>query len=293
MVRPPLVAGLFYPRTRDSLIGELERSFLHRSGPGALPQAAKEGPGRIVAALAPHAGYRYSGPIAARTYAALAGDGIPETVVILAPAHFRAGAPLAVWTRGQWETPLGRLSVDEELTHALVSAGGGLEEDPEPHWGYAGGPEHSIEVQLPFLQFVYPQGAPSIVPIAVSERDFSSLTEAGQTIGEVIRGFGKKVVLIASADLSHYEPQERAERQDGDALGRFAEGDARGVFECVRRYPTQSDLLCSIPVLTASRILGTRKGRILGYSTSGSETHNFAEVVGYGSAILEKEEDSP
>ncbi|MCS7223140.1 MAG: AmmeMemoRadiSam system protein B [Armatimonadetes bacterium] len=289
MNRPPLVAGLFYPRLASALIKEIERCFLHQSGPGALPQVNQQGPNKIVAALAPHAGYRYSGPTAARTYYALAQDGIPETVVIIAPAHFRPGAPLAIWTGGFWETPLGRLTVDDDLVRALIASDPNLQGDNEPHWGYAGGPEHSIEVQLPFLQLVYADKPPAIVCIAVSERDLRTLLEAGQAMAEVIREYGKRVVLLVSADLTHYEPHERAKVQDKDALDRFVERDPVGLYRTIVQYPTQSDLLTAIPVLETARRLGVTSGRVLGYATSGEETGDFRQVVGYGSAVLERE----
>ena len=292
MVRPMCVAGLFYPQEPRALRHLLEQCFTHRLGPGELPTLNERGERRIVGLIVPHAGYVYSGMTAARAYAALAKDGIPQVAVIFAPAHYRLGAPFAVWTKGAWETPLGSVRVAEEVAAALVAADAGYAEDFAPHlgaqgqWGTLGHGEHSIEVQLPFLQFVFGDRTPAVVPIAVSSHDLVTLQRAGTVLGEVITNLGVDAVLIASCDFSHYEPHTIAEQRDGETLKRLIALDTDGVWEEVKRYPSQSDVLVAIPVVEAAKVLGATEGVILGYSTSGQITGDLGQVVGYGAAAL-------
>jgi AmmeMemoRadiSam system protein B len=286
MVRHPLVAGMFYPHHPHALQQQLEWCFRHKLGYGALPKVNEQGRRRIVGLVVPHAGYIYSGMTASRAYAALADDGIPQVAILFAPAHYRPGAPFAVWTKGIWETPLGQVKVAEELAQALVAADEGYAEDFNPHLGGFGHGEHSIEVQLPFLQFVFGDRTPAIVPIAVSCHELDELKRAGQVLAEVVRQQNGDVVLIASCDFTHYEPHVVAERHDRETLERLTALDADGVWDCVRRYPSQSDVLVAIPVVEAAKGLGATEGIILGYSTSGQVTGDLSEVVGYGAAAL-------
>ncbi|MFA0757754.1 MAG: hypothetical protein KEFWMYNX_000132 [Candidatus Fervidibacter sp.] len=286
MVRHPLVAGMFYPHHSHALQQQLEWCFRHKLGAGDLPKVNEQGRRRIVGLVVPHAGYIYSGMTASRAYAALADDGIPQVAVLFAPAHYRPGAPFAVWTKGAWETPLGQVKVAEELAQALVAADEGYAEDVNPHLGGFGHGEHSIEVQLPFLQFVFGDRTPAIVPIAVSCHELDELKRAGQVLAEVVQRQNGDVVLIASCDLTHYEPHVVAERHDRETLERLIALDADGVWDCVRRYPSQSDVLVAIPVVEAAKGLGATEGVILGYSTSGQVTGDLSEVVGYGAAAL-------
>lgn len=297
MVRRALVAGMFYAGDPNGLKRQLQECFTHRLGPGYIPKPNEQGQRRIIGLVAPHAGYIYSGMTAAKAYTALAEDGIPQVAVILAPAHYSPGAPFAVWTRGQWETPIGDLTVDEELATELAKAGGGFREDFEPHLeGYSrferptfGYGEHSIEVQLPFLKFVFGEKAPAIVPICVSSHDFAQLRKGGEIIANLISRLQRDAVIIASCDFTHYEPHAVAEVHDREALNRIIALDSDGLWQTIRRYPSQSDVLVAIPMIEASKQLGATKGELLGYSTSGSVTGDMAQVVGYGAAAILRE----
>jgi len=286
MVRRALVAGLFYEGDPNGLKKQLQDCFKHRLGPGYIPQPNEQGQRRIIGLVVPHAGYIYSGMTAAKAYAALAEDGIPQVAIITAPAHYSPGAPFAVWTRGRWETPIGDLTVDEELATELAKAGDGFREDFGPHLGWFGRGEHSIEVQLPFLKFVFGEKAPSIVPICVSSHNLTELKEAGEILGETVLRLKRDAVLIASCDFTHYEPHAVAEVHDREALNRIIALDSDGLWQTIRRYPSQSDALVAIPVIEAGKKLGAKKGELLGYSTSGSVTGDLAEVVGYGAAAI-------
>lgn len=297
MVRRALVAGMFYAGDPNGLRRQLQECFTHRLGPGYIPKPNEQGQRRIIGLVAPHAGYIYSGMTAAKAYTALAEDGIPQVAVILAPAHYSPGAPFAVWTRGQWETPIGDLTVDEELATELAKAGGGFREDFEPHLGgYSrfgrptfGYGEHSIEVQLPFLKFVFGEKAPAIVPICVSSHDFAQLRKGGEIIANLISRLQRDAIIIASCDFTHYEPHAVAEVHDREALNRIIALDSDGLWQTIRRYLSQSDVLVAIPMIEASKQLGATKGELLGYSTSGSVTGDMAQVVGYGAAAILRE----
>ncbi len=286
MVRQALVAGLFYAREPASLRRQLESCFRHSLGPGNLPQLHEHGERRILGVVVPHAGYMYSGMTAARAYAALAQDGIPQVVILLAPAHFRPGAPFAVWAKGHWETPLGSVRVDEELATALAQAGNGFVEDTAPHLGNFGHGEHSIEVQLPFLQFVFGDRTPPIVPIAVSSQNFAQLQQAGEVLHDAVVKTQRDAVIIASCDFTHYEPHAIAEVHDRETLNHILALDSYGTWQAIRRYPSQSDVLVAIPVIEACKRLGATEGKLLGYSTSGQVIGDMMEVVGYAAAIL-------
>lgn len=286
MVRRALVAGMFYARDPEGLRKQLRDCFKHRLGPGSIPIPNEQGQRRIVGLVAPHAGYMYSGMTAARSYAALAEDGIPQVAVILAPAHYRPGAPFAVWTRGQWETPLGPLTVDDELATALAEAGNGFRDDFEPHLGGFGYGEHSIEVQLPFLKFAFGDKTPSIVPICVSSHNLERLRKGGEILANTISRLQRDAVIIASCDFTHYEPHSLAEVHDREAMNKIVDLDSEGLWQTIKRYPSQSDVLVAIPMIDACKRLGATRGEILGYSTSGSVTGDLAQVVGYGAIAI-------
>ncbi len=288
MVRRALVAGLFYAHEPRALRQQLESCFLHRLGPGEIPMLGEEGLRRIVGLVVPHAGYIYSGMTAAKAYASLARDGIPQVAVIFAPAHYRQGEPLAVWTKGAWETPLGSVPIAEEVAQALVVSDGGYAEDFNPHMGGFGRGEHAIEVQLPFLQFIFGDKVPAIVPVAVSSHDLTTLLQGGKVLGETLTDLGSDAVIIASCDLTHYEPHAVAQRHDLEALGRLAALDSEGLWQTVLQHPSQSDALVAIPMIEACRLLGATKGEIIGYSTSGDVTGDLAQVVGYGAVKVSR-----
>lgn len=269
-MREPAVAGQFYSANREGLIAEIEACYAGLLGPGSLP-AGLGGDRSLAGLVVPHAGYMYSGPVAAHAYLALAQDGLPETFVILGPNHTGYGLPLAV-ASDDFKTPLGVASVDRELAEDLMVAP--LQEDLEAH-RY----EHSIEVQLPFLQHL--KEDLKFVPISMGAQDHQSAKAVGSVLREKLKG--RDVVLIASTDFSHYVPKEVATSKDRLAIERILEGDAQGLFDTIRQHNVT---MCGYgPVMAMLEALGRPKGELLKYGTSG-DVHPMRDVVGYVAAAL-------
>ncbi len=287
-VREPAVAGSFYEATREGLTASLEECFLHPLGPGSVPKAA-EGPGVISALISPHAGHMYSGPAAAHGFAALAADGIPETVVILGPTHRSPARRAAVSLAQAWRTPLGEVAVDVELGRRLIEASALLEADEAVHRR-----EHSLEVQLPFLQFLYGERMPAICPICIRSQVLVGLREwieESRTLGEAIAQNveGKRVVVIASTDFSHDAPQELAQRQDGLVLEAMLALDPEGMLRTVH----ERDISMCGPIPAATGLYfclarGAHRAELLRYYTSGDITGDRYGVVGYASVAMRR-----
>lgn len=279
MARAAAVAGQFYSAKKGELVEEIEASFLGPLGPGGLPIARAEGATRIVGLVCPHAGYVYSGSAAAWAYQALASDGIPDTAIILGPNHYGLGPPAALSPDDAWETPLGTLRADADIAEALLRQCKYLEPDELAH-----SREHSIEVQLPFLQYI---GGDSmrIVPVSIahlSKDDALLLVEdLGAAIAEAISG--ESAVIIASTDFTHYESKEVATARDALAIERILDIDATGLIEVVySRNMTMCGVIGTAVMLEACKRLGATSARKLTYCTSGDVTGDTAQVVGYG-----------
>lgn len=289
-VRPPTVAGQFYERSPRRLEESLRECFLHRLGPGRLPEVKPAGPGAVNALVSPHAGYMFSGPAAAHGYAALAADGIPEAVIILGPSHHFPGLSADVSTAAVWATPLGEARVDGSLREALLAENDLFVADERTH-----APEHSVEVQLPFLQFTYRDRLPPIVPVCLRAYPLGSATEAAaaaKRMGEAVAraAGGRRVVLIASTDLSHQFPYEAALGRDRLAL------DAICALDPVRllRAAVEMDLrMCGhLPVAVAIYCClarGPQSAELLSHYTSGDIIEDRSAVVGYASLVVRAE----
>src|SRR6266550_3725555 len=214
-VRTPAVAGKFYPRRPD----ELRRAVQEYTPATQIGRIA------AVGCIAPHAGYIYSGHVAAAVYSRLE---IPNRVIILCPNHTGMGHPLAVMTRTAWQTPLGDVESDSELGAALLQRFPSLREDSAAHRS-----EHAIEVQLPFLQTLRPDL--TFLPIAVGTSDFSVLRELGEKVAEVISEHSDKILIIASSDMNHYESDAITRVKDHKAIDRILALDPKGLFEVVMK----------------------------------------------------------
>lgn len=285
MTRTPAVAGMFYEADRASLIRSLERRFAGPLGPGKLPQAAEQGPGRILGLVCPHAGYLYSGPAAAHAYAALAADGVPDTAVLLGPNHYGAGAAVAVSGADEWSTPLGALSVDAEAREVILRLSKYAQSDDRAHLR-----EHSIEVQLPFLQLIGGDDV-KIVPISIAHLGEHEAPAVARDVGAAISGAleGRRAVVIASTDFTHYEPQAAAYEKDSQAIDRIAAMDTAGLLATVYgRGITMCGVVGTCVMLEACRAMGATRARKLAYHTSGDVTGDTREVVGYGAVSVER-----
>ena len=224
-VRRPTQAGSFYAGDAESLRAQIESCFLHKFGPGKLPKAEEKGARKIVGVVCPHAGYMYSGPVAANAFFELALDGVPETVVVLGPNHTGYGSALALIDTGFWRTPLGDVEVDSLVAHELMRETGLVDVDESAHRF-----EHSVEVQLPFLQYIY-GSAFKFVPVCFQLQDLASAEEVGNALAEVLAE--RNALIIASSDFTHYEPQANAARKDGVALKAVEAMDAKKFLSIV------------------------------------------------------------
>jgi len=280
-VRRPCQAGAFYAGTAESLKRQIENCFLHELGPGKIPEVVKAGPRRIVGLVCPHAGYMFSGPVAAHAYYKLALDGKPDVVVLLGPNHTGYGSGLAVMKEGVWRTPLGDIEVNSELADQIVQESSLLDVNDSAHRF-----EHSIEVQLPFLQYLYGSEF-KIVPICFLMQDLSSAKEVGQAVAKVLNG--KNAVIVASSDMTHYEPHEVAEKKDKMALTAVEEMDEEKFYSVIEAQHVSACGYGPIAALiTAAKILGVKEVKLLCYKTSGDVIGDYSSVVGYGAVCFKK-----
>lgn len=266
MIRHAAVAGRFYPSNKETLIHEVQ-SF--------LPTDA--GLRRALGCVVPHAGYRYSGHVAGAVYARL---DLPDRFIILCPNHTGVGTPLSIMSEGQWETPLGAVRIDHELALQLMRACPLVNEDATAHRA-----EHSLEVQLPFLQHL--KSAFSFVPIVVGTGSYAPLERLGQAVAKTIQEFGKPVLVIASSDMNHYESDSITREKDQRAIGRVLALDPRGLFDVVKKeHVTMCGFGPTIAMLTAARQLGAQGAELVKYATSGDITGDRSAVVGYAGIVV-------
>ena len=292
--RPPAVAGTFYPSSPERL-GALVKSLFDDAASRAAP--GRDGGGsaalpavRPIGILVPHAALVYSGVTAARAWATLQAAEAPEpraTVVILGTNHGAGWLDgVGVWPSGAWATPAGDVSVDDDLSGAVLDLGPPFEADPAAHLG-----EHSIEVQLPLLRWVEPSAR--IVPLAVSCGTGPPAIEAGERLGKRLseaRAGGTAVVLAISSDMAHYPPAAACSAVTGRLLGPIAALDPRGLaeLEAAVRYEGVPGLLCgmcgiepAVLGLAALRSMGATRGVSLAASTSADQGGEARRTVGY------------
>ena len=265
-MRIPAVAGQFYEDEADALRRQVESCFTHRLGPGSVPRLGR-GPRELRGLVVPHAGLMYSGPVAAHAYAAIAGDGAPEGLVIFGPNHTGLGAGIAVGTV-DWELPIGTMPCEADLARAIAAR------PPASADVVAHRFEHSIEVQLPFL--LHLGVAVPFVPICIGQQDLESATAVGENVREAIRG--RDALVLASTDFSHYVPREEAAAKDRLAIDEILRLDARGFWRTVRKHDIS---MCGYgPVIAMLTAVGTGRAKLLKYATSG-DVAPMREVVGY------------
>jgi len=280
-LRYPAVAGSWYAGTPDRLRKQIEELFMHRLGPGIPPSVVEEGPRNLVGLVVPHAGYMASGPVAAHAYYRLAKDGKPDVVVIFGPNHTGHGSALSIMNEGAWRTPLGDVEIDSETANQILSTSSIIDVDDRAHVY-----EHSIELQLPFLQYLYGSEF-KFVPICFMRQDLESSREVGKAVAEALKG--KNGLVIASSDLTHYEPQERAEKKDKIAIDAALEMDEERYYRAVESYGIST---CGYgPVIAdiiAAKELGATKSELLCYKTSGDVLGDRSAVVGYASIAFTK-----
>ena len=276
-IRYPVVAGYFYERDPESLRKQIEESFLHFLGPGSLPDVSKVRKRLSIGYISPHAGYMYSGPIAAHTYYMLAREGKPDTVVIAGPNHTGLGVGVSVMVEGIWKTPLGDAPIDSELAKTIVKNSEYAAPDELAHLE-----EHSVEVQIPLLQYIF--GDVRIVPIVLMLQTPSVAKDLAEAIYAASEKLGRDIVFIASTDFSHYVPHEVAYKKDRMAIERILDIDPEGLYDTIERHNIS---MCGPgPVMTLlylAKRYGVSKAELLKYATSGDITGDKELVVGYAS----------
>ena len=283
-MRKPAVSGQFYPADEQELISSIEQSFMSRFGTGKLPQIRPERAGRLVGLVCPHAGYIYSGPAAAQAYNVLADDGMPDTAIILGPNHYGLGAKAALDTREAWSTPLGNVHCDEGLGMQILEYSNYLKRDSLAHER-----EHSIEIQLPFLQYL--DKNIRITPISIAHHTKIDAMELAEDLGSAIAraAAGKNIIIIASSDLSHYENKITAAAHDSAAIGHIIALDPIGLIdEVYDRDITMCGAIGTAVMLEACKRIGANTARKLIYYSSGDITGDTDQVVGYASIAVER-----
>lgn len=267
-IRLPVVAGSFYPATAEAIKKQIS-SFIDGSAEKI----------NAIAALLPHAGYAYSGKVAAQTASLVT---IKDTVILLGPNHTGYGTPFSIITGGAWQTPLGKVEIDAPLAQEFLKSSGYLQEDSLAHQH-----EHSLEVELPILQY-FKTGF-KIVPIAIASDNLGILQEVGSGIAEAVTRSGRKdsVVLIASSDMTHYEPQRQAQEKDKIAIQAILELDEEALFKKVKKHGiSMCGYAPAVVMLAAAKKLGAKNARLVKYQTSGDVTQDKTSVVGYAGLLL-------
>ena len=280
-VRLPCQAGAFYEEKAESLKKQITDCFFSELSPGKLPQTLNRNLTQVVGLICPHAGYMFSGPIAAHSYYRLAQDGRPDTVVIFGPNHTGYGSGLSIVSDGAWRTPLGDVEIDGAVAKKIVEEARMIDVDDSAHKF-----EHSIEVQLPFLQFLYGSRF-KFVPICFLMQDLSSAREVGKAVGKVLAD--KNAVIIASSDMTHYQPQKIASTQDSLALKAVETMDEAIFYSAVE---TNGISACGYgpiaALIVATKVLGGKKANLLCYKTSGDVSGDYSSVVGYAAVCFTK-----
>jgi AmmeMemoRadiSam system protein B len=280
-IRPSPIAGRWYPRDADALRQAVDE-YLDAVPPSAAPAAEA-----VVGLLAPHAGLMYSGPVAAHAFRAVRGASV-DVVALVCPSHFHADGPALTSGHQAYVTPLGVVQVDRAgLSQVRAGLGTRLGRSPEralveirhDH-------EHAIEIELPFLQRAL-AGDFALLPIMLRDQSDEMALALGEALVQALAG--RRALLVASSDLSHYFPQPRAEQLDAEMLRQVAALDPQGVLATQAAGRGQACGPGAIAaVLWAARALGAAQARVLRHATSGDVSGDFEQVVGYGAAVVWK-----
>ncbi|MFZ8795096.1 MAG: AmmeMemoRadiSam system protein B [Acidilobaceae archaeon] len=276
MIRLPAHAGSFYPARRDDVVRSIEWCFTHKLGPGVKPSGI--GSERLsYAYIVPHAGYMYSGPTAAHAYLWLSKERKPETVVLVGPNHTGLGLAVSVYKEGYWRTPLGDVEVDSEVGRLIVSYTGFAAFDEKAHFY-----EHSLEVQIPFLQYIYGSGF-KITPITVMAQIPSISRGLAEAFLKILEDNGVDAIMVATSDLNHYESHDVSVEKDLMVIEEVLKPDPEGVFRVVEERNVSA---CGPgPMATVAYIAKVKgvKPVLLSHTTSGDVTGEKDFVVGYSS----------
>jgi MEMO1 family protein len=268
MNRQAAVAGYFYKGSYSALMDQVER-FL-------VPRAKKI---KALGIVSPHAGLVYSGSVAGAVYSSIE---LPGTFILIGPNHTGLGEPVSLMAKGEWETPLGTVRIDEGLAAAILSRSRLVREDTLAHLK-----EHSLEVQLPFIQYLKKEF--TIVPIQMMDTRLETCLALGNAVAEAVREQAKEtgVLIVASSDMSHYISAEAAKKKDHKAIQRILDLDAQGLYYTVR---DEDITMCgygpAVAMLTACKALGAKKAELIKYTNSGEVSGDYDQVVGYAGIVV-------
>ncbi len=272
--RKPIAAGTFYPQDPEELRDYIRELFVSPRGPGALPDC-KSGFKRNVGIIAPHAGYVYSGAVSAHAYLQAAFYGCPDLVVLIGPNHTGLGGAISLWPMGYWLTPLGRVKVDENAANALVDAFPWVKIDTQAHAF-----EHSLEVQIPFLQFTIGTGF-QLLPICLGVQKKEVVLKLAAALKEVLKS--RRYWFVASTDLNHYENHEETLMKDKKVIEAIQKKDVDALYESVEKYSVS---MCGYGPVATLLEMGFEEVKILAHSTSGEVSGDYENEVGYLAACL-------
>lgn len=268
MKRTPAVAGQFYPGSSAAL----SQTIQHLS-----PHPSCDNKQKAKAIVSPHAGYIYSGGVAAETFDRVK---IPENVIVIGPNHHGAGAKLAVYPSGSWELPFGEVPINENIG-AELATGSIFAQDTVAHMR-----EHSLEVQVPFIQHCS-SGPTSIVPICVSYISYDDCQKAGEKLAQVIAEHDGDILMVASTDMSHYESRQEATRKDNMAIKHMLDFDPAGLYQTViGNRISMCGVIPTTITLIAAKQLGATSVELVRYTDSGEASGNTSQVVGYAGLVV-------
>lgn len=268
MLRLPAVAGQFYPGNPKELAATIERLTNHRKSHEKL---------HVRACLVPHAGYMYSGGVAGAVFGTIA---VPAKILLVGVRHYPRGEALAILSEGAWRTPLGDVPIDEALAARLKKECPLLREDSVAH-----SREHSLEVELPFLQYLKPEI--SFAPVAVGTLRFDELVALGEGIARVVQASGEEILVVTSSDMNHYEDDQTTKVKDRKAIEQMLHLDAQGLYDvCRMEKISMCGLGPAIAMLTAMQRLGASRAELVRYETSGDVTGERDAVVGYAGMVF-------
>lgn len=267
MIRQPVAAGNFYPASKKVLEAQIESM----SDTKAVKQDA-------LGVVSPHAGYIYSGAVACELFSNIR---ITDSVIILGPNHTGAGEDFAIYRTGKWRTPIGNIDIDEKLSAVICKNTNLIKNDFSAHMY-----EHSIETQLPIMQYF--KNDFKIVPIILSGGSFQQYQQIAEALADAIKELGRRVLIVASSDMTHHEPQDNAKSKDKIAIDAVLKLDEKLLYKTVREYDIS---MCGyIPVLimiSAVKKIGAKSAKLIKYSTSGDITGDYSSVVGYAGISIQ------
>lgn len=266
IIREPAVAGQFYPGTKARLEKTLS-TLINKND-------KRE---KVLGAISPHAGYVYSGAVAGGVLSKLMPK---ELFIIIGPNHTGIGEAFSVFAEGQWKTPLGSIEVDEELARCLINNSEVFKRDEAAHTY-----EHSIEVQLPFLQYM--MTGFKILPLCIASTNIDDLKNAAKELVGAIKKLKRDTTIIASSDMTHYEPHETAKTKDMQAISAILDMNEDALW---KKVTSMNISMCGVaPVaitLNATKAIGAKEAKLVDYKTSGDTSGDYFSVVGYGGLII-------